>query len=85
MNFSIFYIKSIENIRQQSITVLIHCNSYSMYNQLINSQYRKILENWRSMSIITGKSHNSKQFFSAVTIKASDEYEDIYSKLQCSK
>ena len=51
------------NIRQQSIAVLIHCNSYSIYNQLINSQYRKILENWSTMSIITGKSHNSNNFF----------------------
>ena len=65
MNFVIFYLKSIENIRQQSIAVLIHCNSYFMYNQLINSQYR--------------------QFFSAVTIKASDVYEEIYPKLQCNK
>ena len=63
MNFAMFHIKSIKNNRQQSITVLIHCNSYSMYNQLINSQYRKILENWSSMSIITGKSLNSNNFF----------------------
>ena len=57
MNFANFYINSIENIRQQSITVLIHCNLYSMYNQLINSQYRKVFENWSSICIITGKSH----------------------------
>ena len=85
MNFAIFYIKSIENIRQQSIAVLIHFNSYSMYNQLINNQYLEILKNWSSMSIITRKCHNSNNFFSAVTVKASDEYEEIYPKLQCSK
>ena len=84
MNFAIFYIKRTENSRHQSITVLIHCNSYSMYTQLINSQYRKVLENWSSMSKITGKNHNSNILFCR-TIKDSDQYEEIYLKLQCSK
>ena len=56
-----------------------------MYNVRINSQYLKILKNWNSMNIITRKSHNSNTFFSAVTVKASDEYEEIYPNLQCSK
>ena len=51
-----------------------HC---SIYNQLINSQYL----NWSGMSIIDGKGHYSNNLVSsAITIKASSEYEEIYSK-----
>ena len=56
-----FFMQSLTVLK--SITVLIHCNLYSMYNQLINRQYFKILKNWSSMSIITRKCHNSNIFF----------------------